>query len=108
MTVQTTSNLSNAIRTKYHAKYVEAMEMVRFYDQLSTPSDQLYDAEANNFMGSTETFNFLSDMAPATTAISQVADITPQTLVDATNTVTPTSRADGIQWAESVDIQATV
>ena len=106
MTVQTTSNLTSAIRTKYHAKYVEAMEMQRLYDQLATPADQLYDAEANDFMGSTETFNFLSDMAPGTSAISQTSDITPQVLVDATNTVTPTSRGDAIQWAETIEIMA--
>jgi hypothetical protein len=45
-------------------------------------------------------------MAPATTAISQTADLTPVVLEDTTASITPTSRANALSWAESIDIQA--
>jgi hypothetical protein len=45
-------------------------------------------------------------MTPGTSAISQTADVTPQTLVDATGSVTPTSRGEALQWAEGLEIQA--
>jgi hypothetical protein len=62
--------------------------------------------EKREFVGSTYTYNFLSDMTPGTSAISQTVDVTPQILRDAVTTITPTSRADAIQWAEAVEIQA--
>lgn len=107
MSIQTTSNLTNAIRTRYTYMYREAVEMRRLYDwyAMAAGADK-GDLEKREFMGSSVTYNFLSDMAPGVTAISQTADINPQTLVDAVATVTPTSRADAIQWAEAVEIQA--
>ncbi len=107
MAIQTTSNLSNAVRTKYTAKYLEAAMLQRLYDQLAIPIGAAqYDLESGSWLGTSYTFNFLSDMNPATAAISQTADITPQILRDATSTITPTSRADAIQWAEAVEINA--
>lgn len=107
MAVQTTSNLSNAIRTKYTYKYREAMEMVRLYDRLSTPAgaDQ-GDLEKAEFLGNTYTYNFLSDLTPGTSTISQTVDITPQVLRDAVVTISPTSRGDAVQWAEEVELKA--
>ena len=107
MAVQTTSNLSNAIRTKYTYLYREAMMQERLYDMFAIPAgaDQ-GDLEKREFMGSSYQWNFLSDMTPGTSSISQTNDITPQQLSDATATVSPTSRGDAIQWAEAVDIQA--
>jgi N4-gp56 family major capsid protein len=105
--IQTTSNLSNSVRTRYTYLYREAAEMRRLYDLYSMAAGaDKGDLEKREFMGSTVTYNFLSDMAPGTSAISQTSDISPQTLTDAVATVTPTSRADAIQWAEAVDIQA--
>lgn len=102
----TTLTANYSVRGKYHDIYDEAMEMVRFYDQFSTRADELSGPEAGAWMGTTENFSFLSDMAPGESAVSQVSDFTPQALVDATVAVTPTSRVDGIQWAEAVDIYA--
>jgi N4-gp56 family major capsid protein len=45
-------------------------------------------------------------MRPGTTAISETADITPQTLVDATSTITPTSLGEALKWSELLDLQA--
>lgn len=107
MAIQTTSNISNAVRTKYTAKYLEAAMLQRLYDQLAMPIGAAqYDLESGSWLGTSYTFGFLSDMNPATAAISQTADITPQILRDATSTITPTSRADAIQWAEAVTINA--
>jgi hypothetical protein len=44
-------------------------------------------------------------MTPGTTAISQVADVTPEILKDATASVSPTSRWGALQWSELLDIQ---
>lgn len=105
--IQTTTLSANAVRTRYTYLYREAAEMRRLYDMyaLAAGADK-GDLEKREFMGSTVTYNFLSDMTPGTSAISQTSDITPQTLRDAVATVTPTSRADAIQWAEAVEIQA--
>lgn len=107
MAIQTTANLTSAVRTRYLAKYLEAAQLVRLYDQLSTPvgAAQL-ELERARGMGTTYTFNFLSDMTPASAAISETADITPQNLVDSTATVTPTSRAEALQWSEGLELQA--
>jgi N4-gp56 family major capsid protein len=57
-------------------------------------------------MGSAVQVPFLSDMEPSETPISQTVDITPQTLRDAVTTITPTSRADALQWSQALEIQA--
>ena len=91
--LQTSSNLSNAITTRYTTRYQRAAKVRRLYDQLAIPvSAPQFELESRRGMGSTYTFNFASDMTPGTTAISESIDIVPQYLVDATSTVTPTSR----------------
>jgi len=45
---------------------------------------------------------FLGRMAPGTTAISETVDITPQTLVDTTASMTTTSRGEAIQDSEKL------
>lgn len=108
MAIQTTTSPdANAFRTKYTYDYREAMEMVRLYDKYASPAgaDQ-GDLEKAEFMGTTYTYNYLSDMTPGTATVSQTVDVVPQVLRTATATVTPTSRGDAIQWAEQVEIQA--
>src|SRR5512139_1261185 len=103
MTNQTTSNLSNAIGTRYTTKYQRAAELARLYDQLATPvGAPQFELETRRGLGSTYTFNFLGDMAPGSTAISEVTDITPQALKDATSTITPTSRGEAMKWSQLV------
>ena len=104
MAIQTTSNLSNSIRAQYVEVYQGAARVARLYDQLAMPVPGLSMEQATN--GSSVEVRYLSSMAPGTTTISQTADVVPQTLVDATGTVTPTSRWGALQWAEAVDIQA--
>lgn len=104
MAVQTTTNLSNAVRTRYSAVYLEAAMMERLYDLLSAPVEK-QGVEKAAGLGSAVLVNFLSDMTPGTTAISQTADITPQVLRDATATITPTSRGEALQWSETLDVQ---
>lgn len=106
MAIQSTSNLSNAIGTRYTTAYQRAAELVRLYDQLATPvSAPQFELETRRGMGSTYTFNFLSDMNVGSTAISESADITPQILRDATSTITPTSRGEALKWSQLLDLE---
>jgi hypothetical protein len=108
MSIQTVSNLSNAVGTRYTTKYLRAAKVMRLYDQLAgnIASAPQFELEQRRGMGSTYTFNFASDMTPGTTAISESADIVPQILVDATSTVTPTSRGEALKWSELTDLEA--
>ena len=95
MTVQITSSLiTNSIRTQYLDKYMEAAEFQRLYGAYSKPIGQDANLTMKQAMqGSAVQVNFLSDMTPGTTEISQVADINPQVLRDATATITPAAAA---------------
>lgn len=107
MSIQTSSNLPNAVTTRYTTKYQRAAELARLYDQLATPvSAPQFELETRRGLGSTYTFNFLSDMQPGQTAISETADIALQVLRDATSTITPTSRAEGMKWSQLIDLSA--
>lgn len=107
MSIQTTSNLSNAIGTRYTQKYQRAATVRRLYDQLAIPvGAPQFELEQRRGMGSSYTFNFASDMTPGESAISENADIVPQILRDATSTVSPTSRAGALKWSELTDLQA--
>jgi N4-gp56 family major capsid protein len=107
MAIQTTSNLTNAIGTRYTTAYQKAAEVVRLYDQLAQPiSAPQFELETRRGMGTTYTFNFLSDMTPSVQAISEDSDISLQVLRDATATMTPTSLADGMKWSQLLDLQA--
>jgi N4-gp56 family major capsid protein len=107
MAIQTTSNLSNAVGTRYTTKYQEAAAAVRLYDQLAMPiSAPQFELETRRGLGTTYTFNFLSDMSPASQTVSEDSDIALQVLRDATATMTPTSLADGMKWSQLLDLQA--
>lgn len=102
-TVSTTNTLTNATRSQYIEDYLAGAQMVRLYDQISSPVGRnMSELER----GTTVTIPFISDMAPSTSAISELTDITPSALVDATATVTPTSRAQALQASERLLIQA--
>lgn len=107
MAIQTSSNLTNAITTRYTSKYQRAAEVARLYDQLATPvSAPQFELETRRGLGSTYTFNFVSDMTPGVTAISEDSDIALQVLRDATSTITPTSRGEGMKWSQLLDLSA--
>lgn len=99
--------LSNAVTTRYTQKYQRGAGMRRLYHQLSMPvGAPQFELESRRGMGSTYTFNFISEMAPGSTAISETADMTPQVLRDATSTITPTSRGEALKWSQLIDIEA--
>ncbi len=102
--IQTTTNLSDSIRAQYEADYFGQAWVSRLYDQLAVPFPGLSEQQA--MQGSSVVYPFLGSMAPGTTTISQVADVTPTSLVDATSSITPTSRWGALQWAEALEIQA--
>lgn len=104
MTVQTTSNLTNSVRARYLDKYTAGAMFRRVYDQLSTPVPKVETVD-NAIQGSSVVVPFLSDLAPVEAVISQTADLNPVTLRDTTASITPTSRANAIQWSENLDIQ---
>lgn len=108
MTVITTTTLSDSIRTQYLARYMVGAMAQRVYDQLSVPYTQL-EGQGGLTMkqlmqSSAIQVNFLSDMTPGVTAISETADITPQTLGDTYAQVTWVSRGEALQWSEKLDI----
>lgn len=107
MAIQNSGNLTNAITTRYTSKYQRAAEVVRLYDQLATPvGAPQFELESRRGLGSSYTFNFISDMSPATQTVSEDSDIATQTLIDATATLTPSSLADGLKWSQLVDLSA--
>jgi hypothetical protein len=104
MTTQTTTNLSDSVRAQYVAQYIDAAYNMRLYDMYAEPVGGISMAEA--IKGSSVVLPYIGSLAPATTAISQTADLTPVVLEDTTASITPTSRANALSWAEAVDIQA--
>jgi N4-gp56 family major capsid protein len=107
MAIQTTSNLTNAVGTRYTTAYQEGAYAQRLYDQLAmSVGAPQFELENRRGLGSTYTFNFLSRMTPGTQVVSEDADIALQVLRDATSTLTPTSRADGMKWSQLLDLSA--
>lgn len=102
MAIGTTSTLSNATRTQYLADYIRGAMAARVYDQFASPIGM---PMAELQKGTSVLVNFLSDLAPATAAISQTVDVTPVTFRDATASITPTSRSNAIQDSELLRIQ---
>lgn len=108
MAIQKTTNLTNSIRTQYISEYLKGVMLNRVYDQISVPYTEFAAGMSMSELmsGSSIQVNFLSDMTPGVTAISEDADVTPQILRDAIASVTPTSRGEALQWSENTDIQA--
>lgn len=103
MPQNTTSTLSNSVRTQYTSDYKLGAMGARLYDQMAMwpigkPMTEL-------MKGSSVQINFLGDLPLGTTAISQLADITPVTFRDATASITPTSRANAVQDSELLEIE---
>ena len=103
MTVQTTSNLTNSLRTQYVADYLDRIYGMRLYDQIASPIGGISPEQA--IQGATVQVDYLSSMALSTSTISQTADMTPQILYDATASSSVTSRGEALQWSENLDIQ---
>ena len=95
--------LSNSVRTRYTDIYEENFFYKRLYDQFASAPQAKPMAELSH--GSSVQFQFLSNMEPGTSTISEVNDITPQALVDATASLTPTSRGEALQASEQLFLQ---
>ena len=91
--------LSNSVRTQYIENYFEGAMSERIYDQIAAPIGQNMSQLKR---GSSVQVEFLSDMPIATSAISEVTDLTPVALRDATASITPTSRANSMQASEKL------
>ena len=94
--------LSNSVRTQYQEVYLESAMAERLYDQIAQP----FANNAEMSRGSSVQVEFLSDMEPGVTAISEVLDVAPQTLRDQTASLTPTSRGEVLQASELLLLQA--
>lgn len=107
--MQITTDLSYGVLADlYLNQYYEGVRQVRLYDQCAVPYDQVGAVKMTMdelMKATTIHIPFLSEMQKGTSAISQTADITPQTLVDAKLDATWTSRAEGLQWSQQLKIQ---
>lgn len=105
MAIHTTSTLTYETHAQYYETYIREAMFNRLYDQFALPfpggrMDEL-------MKGSSVQYTFLSDMDPGVSTISQVADVTPQTLLDAYASITPTSRGEALQWSQESEIAHT-
>lgn len=111
MAVTQTSTLSNARRIQYKSKYIRSGQRRRIYDQFASPiskgSKAAAEAESMAMLsqGGTIRLNYLSDMQIGTTSLSEVQDIVPQTLADATIDVTSDMYGEAIQTSEKMLIE---
>src|SRR3990167_3743429 len=90
--------LTASVKAQWIEAYLNGAAPERLYDQLST-------AVANNgemAHGTSVNVPFLSDMKPGSSAISEVADIIPQALRDASASITMTSRGEATQASEKL------
>ena len=99
----TSAALTNSVRTRYTDIYEENFFFKRLYDQFASAPQSKPMSELSH--GNLVQFQFLSNMEPGNTAISEGNDITPQALVDATATLTPTSRGEALQASETLFLQ---
>ena len=101
--MSTTTNLSNSVRGRYVNDYIKGAMRRAVYDiycyPISTDRDILQKQ-------SSITVPFLSRMTPGETAISETVDVTPQTLTDATASISPSSRGEAIQDSEKLLLDA--
>jgi hypothetical protein len=111
MTITQVSTLSSSLRIQYLNDYQQGAMRRRFYDIVASPIDGLSAAAgqaqsmADLCRGGTVRIAFLSDMAVTTTPLSEVSDITPQTLADAATDVTVDMFGDAIQTSQKALIQ---
>lgn len=91
--------LSNSVRTQYIENYLEGAKSARLYDQIAAPVGSNMPQLKR---GSSVQVEFLSDMPIATSAISEVTDLTPVAIRDAVASITPTSRANSMQASEKL------
>jgi hypothetical protein len=99
------SGPTSSIRTLYASDYKDGAEYMRLYDQLSHPVSQ-DGVEKAARLAETLQISFLQAIPPGNSTISETVDVVPINLVDATATISPTSRYVGpVQWHEQLDMR---
>jgi len=102
--MSTAAILTNSVRARYDNAYKKGAQARRVYDLLCHP---IAGGDKEIMQRSSSIITpFLSKMGISANTISETTDITPQTLVDGTATLTPTSRADAIQDSELLLLQS--
>ena len=99
MATETTSTLTNARWARYIPDYIRGAQFGRLYDWYASPVGRDMSTLKR---GSSVVVNFLQDLPPGTDTISEVSDVTPSILGDATQDITPTSRYGLIQVSEKL------
>lgn len=100
--MSTTAILSNSVRGRYKNDYIMAAKNRQVYEQFCYPIGESEDILQRS---TSVTVPFLSGMNITDQEISETVDITPQSLDDATASISPTSRGDAIQDSEKLLIQ---
>ncbi len=102
MPVIDTSQLTNSRRTQYDDMYQTQVFAERVYDMFASP---VGDDMSRFISGSQITFPYVGKMDIGTQTVSESQDVTPQLLVDASTSITPTSRGEAIQQTQLMRIQ---
>ena len=92
--------LTNSVHARWTDAYEESFYYSRLYDQFA--SEPIGKPMAELARGSTINFTFISGLEPGTASISEVVDVTPQAVVDATASLSPVSRGEAIQSSETL------
>jgi len=96
--------LASSVRQRYTDMYEQEVYYQRLYDQYALPYADL--SQATQAQNSTSlTYHFLSKMDIPTTNISEVADVAPQALKDATAAVSKVSRGAALQVSQQIELQ---
>jgi len=103
MSMNTSAVLSNSIRGRYINEYIKGAMSRQVYEKYCYPIAVDKETLQNS---SSVTVPFLSELDVNENTISETVDITPQSLDDATASITPTSRADAILDSEKLLLQA--
>ena len=111
MAVTQVSTLSNSLKVQRTNDYQRGGMRRRLYDMLAAPISETSGAAgaaqsmADLCKGGTVRLTYLSDMAIGTTPLSEVQDIVPQVLDDATKDITVDMFGDGIQTSQKALIE---
>ena len=94
-----TSGPTEATRKRYKADYVKSAFYAKLYDMFAVPAMAALKAMSES---TSVQLNFLADMQINEHVISDTTDLVPQQLHDASVTITPTTRMDGIMDTEEL------
>lgn len=102
MAVTTSSVMSSSVATAYDKEYVDAFVTGRVWFEMVDWLDPV----GGNLKGSTVRQAVLEEMAAATSALSESADVTPVALDDSYADITISEYGNGVQTTRYLDITA--